>query len=84
MYLHIGNDNIIKKNEIIGIFNYEKLKEDKIFKKFLEKIELKEKIKNISEGNEKTIIIVKNEKIKAYITNISSATLLKRNTLEKI
>ena len=35
MYLHIGNDNIIKKNEIIGIFNYEKLKEDK---KFLEKI----------------------------------------------
>ena len=43
-----------------------------------------EKIKNISEGNEKTIIIVKNEKIKAYITNISSATLLKRNTLEKI
>lgn len=77
MYLHIGKDKIIKKENILFLLDYQGLKENKIFQKFLEKIP-KENIIYICKENPKTIVITKEEKIKAYITNISSTTLANR------
>lgn len=78
LYLHVGKNVIIKKENIIGIFDYKEMKENKISSKFLENIE----IINTSEGIEKAIILTKEKnKIKAYISNISSTTLLKRNNI---
>lgn len=80
MYLHIGNDKIIKKENIIGIFDYEGLKKEETLKKVLEKIQQTCKIEDISQQNPKTMIMVKeNDKIKVYLSNISSLTLAKRN-----
>ena len=78
MYLHIGNDIIIKKQNILFILDYKNLKQNKIFNKFTDKID-KKNIIDISEGNPKSIIITKDkELIKGYISNISSNTLGKR------
>lgn len=78
MYLHIGNDIIIKNKNILFILDYKNLKENKIFNEFLENID-KNNIINISEENPKSIIITKeNGIIKGYISNISSSTLQKR------
>lgn len=82
MYLHIGKDIMVKKTEIIGIFEYETLKTEKNFQKLCNKIQQEGKIEDISQGNQKTIILLKKQgKTKAYISNISSVTLAKRNTI---
>ena len=79
IYLHIGKNMMIKKDEIIGIFDYKEMKKNKSSLKLLENVN---NIINISEGIEKTIIITKNNKeIKGYISNISSTTLVKRNNI---
>ena len=70
MYLHIGKNNIINEEKIIGIFNLENIKINK-----------QEKIIDISNGNKKTIILINDKRIKGYITNISSTTLKKREKI---
>ena len=78
MYLHIGNDIILKKENILFILDYENFNENKICKELYEKIE-KKNITDISKQKPKSIIITKeNDTIKAYISNISSNTLGKR------
>ncbi len=78
MYLHIGNDIILKNQNILFILDYKNLKEDKVFKDFFEKID-KKNIIDISDKEPKSLIITKeNEIIKGYISNISSNTLQKR------
>ncbi len=78
MYLHIGNNVILNKKDIIFILDYENLKENNIFKEFYTNID-KNNITDISEGKPKSIIITKeNDILKGYISNISSTTLGKR------
>lgn len=82
MYLHIGNDIVIKKDQLIGIFNYETLIQNENLKKLFEKIEKEGKIIDISDGNEKSIILIQQGlKWVVYISNISSNTLAKRNEI---
>lgn len=78
MYLHIGKDEMIKKENILFLLDYKNLKENKTFQDFIENIP-KENKTDISGGNPKSMIITKeNEKIKVYISNISSNTLASR------
>lgn len=82
MYLHIGNDIILKNKDILFILNYEDLKKNKSFIKFFENINKKD-ILDISSNKPKSVIITKEkEKIKAYISTISSNTLAKRSKIE--
>lgn len=80
MYLHIGNNIILRKEDIIGIFDYKEMQENKISSQFLEKI--KNNIINYEVRGEKSIILTKEKGImKGYLSNISSITLLKRNNI---
>ncbi len=82
MYLHIGNDIILKKKNVLFLLDYKNLKNNKVFKKFFEKID-KKSIMDISGQNPKSIVITKeNDEIKGYISNISSYTLGKRKFLQ--
>lgn len=76
MYLHIGKDIVIEENKIIGIFNIETIKSNNYYKYFYKNI--KEKIIDISDDIQKTLILINDEKTVGYITNISSTTLKKR------
>lgn len=79
MYLHIGNDIVLKNEDILFILNYENLKKNKSIIKFFNNIDKKD-ILDISFNNPKSLIITKEkEKIKAYVSNISSTTLGKRS-----
>lgn len=83
MYLHIGKEEMIKKENILFLLDYKSLKENKVSLTFFENIP-KENKRDISQNNPKTIIITKeNKKIKAYISNISSITLASRKMFEK-
>lgn len=76
MYLHIGKDCVIEENKIIGVFNIESIKKNNEYKNLYENI--KDFLIDISEENPKTLILINDEEIKGYITNISSTTLRKR------
>ena len=81
MYLHIGNDIILKKKNILFILDYKNLNDSNLFQDFLSKID-KKNIVDISEGKPKSIVITKeNEVVKGYISNISSTTLGRRKFL---
>jgi len=79
MYLHIGKGLILNKENIVAILNIDYIKKIKEYKKFYQKLLEEEKIINIANGNEKTLILVnKNNETKAYISNINSNTIVKR------
>ncbi len=79
MYLHIGKDFVIKKKDIIGIFNIEYIKNTKEYKSMYLNLEEKKNLINVSEKQDKTFILLENnKKIKGYITNIGSNTIGKR------
>lgn len=80
MYLHIGSNIILKKEEIIGIFDYKEMRENKISSKFLEKIE-NNIITNGTQIEKSIILTNENGIMKGYLSNISSITLLKRNNI---
>ena len=79
MYVHIGKELIIPENEIITILDLEKMLEYKNLDEILKELNLENNIINISDGSNKSLILIKKEeKIKGYISNISSQTLAKR------
>ena len=81
MYIHIGKDIIIKKEEIIGIFNIESILETKEYNTIIETLTLTNRMKDISEGDPKTLILYKNkETLCGIISNVSSNSLGKRHT----
>lgn len=79
MYLHIGKDIVINDKEIISILNLNYVKNTKTYKKMYKNLEEKKAIINIADNKEKTFILTKEKSVeKAYISNISVNTLIKR------
>ena len=75
MFLHIGSNHLIKKSEIIGVFNIKSLMMDAKGKTFITDILQNKKATDISDGKQSTLILTDNGN---YVTRISSVTLLQR------
>ena len=79
MYLHIGKDKLIDDNNIIAILNIENLKEKENVENICKNMNFSDNIIDVSDGNKKSLIIIKEKKqTKGYISNISTITLEKR------
>ena len=79
MYVHIGNGLCLNESNIIAIFNIDYIKNTKEYKAMYKSLEDDKKIINVTNGKEKTFILVeKNENKKGYITNIGVNTIAKR------
>ena len=83
MYLHLGQDTVIKLDEIIGIFDMETSTISKITRDYLAQAEKAGQVVNVSMELPKTFILCRDTKSKSgktvYISQISSSTLLKRS-----
>ncbi|MBE6771565.1 MAG: DUF370 domain-containing protein [Ruminococcaceae bacterium] len=80
MYLHLGMDKVITFDEIIGIFDLDTSTVSKSTRNYLAMAEKAGIVENICYDLPKSFIVCrdKNGKDKVYISQISSATLLKR------
>ena len=79
MYLHICKNIIIKKENIIGIFDIETIKDTKEYNNIYNNLIENNNIIDISDNIRKSLILTKENGIyKGYISNISVTTLEKR------
>ncbi len=79
MYLHLGQDTVIKLNDIIGIFDLDKSTISKQTRDFLSRAERSGQVINVTTELPKSFVLCKNEdKVSVYISQISTTTLLKR------
>ncbi len=82
MYLHLGNNVIIPEETIIGILDYEKIKNVKINKKYFSNIQNKKKTIKVGDDEEYKTVVITADKI--YLTAISQPTIKKRLLNKKL
>lgn len=80
MYLNIGEDFVLKTEDIIGIFDLDKTTVNKATRDFLAKAQKENRVILTSYDLPKSFIIAK-EKI--YLSPLNTSTLLKRTGREK-
>ncbi len=82
MYIHLGNEMVVKENDIVGIFDLETTTISKHTRKFLEIAEKQKQVINVSYELPKSFILTsKNKDKKVYISQISTSTLEKRSKI---
>ncbi len=86
MYLHLGQEVLIRKSDIIGIFDLDKATVSKRSRMFLAAKEREGKVVYVTTDLPKSFIVCESggESV-VYISQISAQTLLKRcNYIQKI
>lgn len=85
MYLHLGQDTVVKFDSVIGIFDMDTSTVSKFTRDFLRKAEKDGNVVNVSYELPKSFVVcLENEKLKVYISQLSSSTLQKRAASDKI
>ncbi len=82
MYLHLGQNTVIKTGDIIGIFDIDTCTISKNTKQFLAHSEKKNRVVNVSTELPKSFIVAKNSKTNhnnVYISQLSASTMKKRS-----
>lgn len=81
MYIHLGQDTVVRSRDVIGIFDLESTTISKHTRKFLEKAEKNGDVITVSYELPKSFAVCGEvgKKSKVYISQLSSSTLLKRS-----
>lgn len=83
MYLHIGNGDSIKIDDIIGIFDLDTATVSKITKKFISKKEKEKKVEYTDSDLPRSFILVKDSGVdKVKLSRISTSGLRQRTESE--
>lgn len=80
MYLHLGQSQVIPVRDVIGIFDLDNASYSHLTRQFLRQAQEEGKVVNVSEELPKSFVLCRNEAgiDRVYISQLSSATLLKR------
>ena len=86
MYLHLGQETLIKTKDIIGIFDLDKATVSKRSRNYLTAKEKEGKVFNVATDLPKSFIVcLQDGQEVVYISQLSAQTLLKRcNFIQKI
>lgn len=82
MYLHLGQDTVVRMDDIVGIFDLETSTISKFSRNYLANAQKKGNVFNVSMEMPKSFVLCcdKKGKTTVYISQISSVTLLKRTS----
>lgn len=80
MYLHLGQDVVVRTEEIVGIFDMDNATVSRASKRYLAMAEKAGRVVNVTSELPKTFVVCsgRDGKVTVYISQISSATLRKR------
>lgn len=79
MYLHLGNNTIIRKDDIIGVFDLDNSTISRKTRDFLADAEKNGKVINVSLELPKSFVVCKkNDGFIIYICQLSPVTIIKR------
>ncbi|MEF9852414.1 MAG: DUF370 domain-containing protein [Hydrogenoanaerobacterium sp.] len=79
MYLHLGQETVVRTSEIIGIFDIENTSLSRSTRGYLAQAEKKGFVVNVSYELPKSFVVCSEKgRQRVYISQISSATLKKR------
>ena len=85
MYLHIGKGNVIRKKDVIAIFDLDITSQSYITRNYLRAAEQGGSVINASEDIPKSFIVCSENGVrKVYLSQMATATLLHRAETEKI
>ncbi|WP_340084612.1 extracellular matrix/biofilm biosynthesis regulator RemA family protein [Siminovitchia sp. FSL H7-0308] len=73
MYVHVGDDTLVRLSDIIAILDMQTVNESEPMQEMLEK--KKESVVNIADGPYKSLVITPNH---MYLTPVALATLKKK------
>ena len=81
MYLHLGENTVVRTDSIIGIFDMDTSTISKWTKDYLSNATKNKRVINVSMELPKSFVVCnENNEIKVYVSQISSQTLMKRKT----
>lgn len=81
MYLHLGQDTVVRTSDVIAIFDMENTSVAKSTKSYLSQAQKKGYVVNVTLEMPKTFVVCEIDgKTVVYISQISSATLKKRTS----
>lgn len=79
MYLHLGQNVVVEKKSIIGIFDLDNCTGSRVTRDFLSKAERGGQIRDVSGELPKVFALWENDgETRVYLSQLSSATLLRR------
>jgi hypothetical protein len=80
MYLHLGQNTIVPDGEIVGLFDLDNSSYSHLTRKFLEQAQREGRVVNVSDELPKSFVLCETpEGPKVYISQLSTATLLRRS-----
>lgn len=81
MYLHLGENTVVRTDSIIGIFDMDTSTISKWTKDYLSNATKTKRVINVSMELPKSFVVCnENNEIKVYVSQISSQTLMKRKS----
>lgn len=81
MYLHLGENTVVRTDSIIGIFDMDTSTISKWTKDYLSNATINKRVINVSMELPKSFVVCnENNEIKVYVSQISSQTLMKRKS----
>lgn len=81
MYLHLGNDVVVRKDEILGIFDLDNTSQSIVTRKYLSAAEKSGSLINAAgaELPKSFVVCSRDGKQTVYLSQLNSSTLLKRS-----
>ena len=75
MFIHIGNNKVVRENEIVGIFDLDSATVSLNTRKFLKKAEEEKRVITLGYELPKSFIILKNNEV--YLSPFNTSSLIK-------
>lgn len=81
MYLHLGNGVVVRKSDVLGVFDLDNSSSSHITRKYLSRAEKNEEVVNVAENElpKSFVVCSDGHGQRVYLCQLNSSTLLKRS-----
>ena len=84
MYLHLGQNTVVRTEDIVGVFDMDNSTVSRHTRLFLSKAQKENRVRNVSMELPKSFIVCERDgRQTVYISQIAPSTLLRRAALSK-